>query len=378
MFRATGSVIGHVRVAVAVALALACTTLLIVGAPTVTSAADVTVTINNFAFTPGTITVPVGARVVWTNQQAGVSHTTTSDTGVWDSGRLATGQSFAVTFTQPGTFPYHCSIHPGMQGTITVVAQTAPVAVADSYTFVTGTTLTVPAAIGVLTNDDPGNPAAALAVATQPTHGALALNIADGSFIYTPVGGYVGSDAFTYTLTNSVGASTGAVSLTITAATVTGLTTVAPAANGGAAPMMPVGSSFTLMTTGMFSNGTTGAVIGLMYASSNPGIATVDPATGLVTALTGGQTTIIVTAPNPAPGSPARTQITVIVTGAAGSGLVPPAVQPGTHLDVPIAHVTIAPQPTPHPTGAGTGTGGAQPQAAGAPTATPNVQPGRH
>ncbi len=108
------------RTAYALLLAGACAAVFIVGSPAPVNAADVAVTINSFAFTPGTITVPFGTRIVWTNQQ-GVTHTTTSDTGVWDSGFLTTGQSFDFTFTQPGTFAYHCSIHPGMHGTIIVL-----------------------------------------------------------------------------------------------------------------------------------------------------------------------------------------------------------------------------------------------------------------
>ncbi len=77
------------------------------------------VTIDNFAFSPAMLTVKVGTTVRWTNQQ-GVQHTVTSDTNMWDSGRLSQGQSFEQTFTQAGTFAYHCSIHSSMKGTITV------------------------------------------------------------------------------------------------------------------------------------------------------------------------------------------------------------------------------------------------------------------
>jgi len=77
------------------------------------------VTINNFAFDPPTLTVKVGSIVQWTNQQD-TDHTVTSDTGEWDSGHLSQGQSFQQTFAKSGTFPYHCSIHSTMKGTIVV------------------------------------------------------------------------------------------------------------------------------------------------------------------------------------------------------------------------------------------------------------------
>jgi plastocyanin len=88
-------------------------------------AADVAASINNFAFSPNPLAVPVGTRVVWTNMQTGVPHTVTSDTGLWDSGTVSPGAMFAFTFNTPGTFPYHCNIHPTMHGTVTVTGQAA-------------------------------------------------------------------------------------------------------------------------------------------------------------------------------------------------------------------------------------------------------------
>jgi plastocyanin len=93
---------------------------LIVGAgATTTSAADMAITIQNFAFNPATITVPVGTKVTWTNQDP-ATHTVTSDTGAFDSKNLTTGQAFSFTFSQAGSFAYHCSIHTRMVATIVV------------------------------------------------------------------------------------------------------------------------------------------------------------------------------------------------------------------------------------------------------------------
>ncbi|MGQ0815452.1 MAG: carboxypeptidase regulatory-like domain-containing protein [Gemmatimonadota bacterium] len=74
-------------------------------------------------FQPRDITVSVGATVTWTNR--GISqHTVTSDTGIWDSGARNPGATFTRTFSQAGTFPYHCTLHgapgAGMAGTVTV------------------------------------------------------------------------------------------------------------------------------------------------------------------------------------------------------------------------------------------------------------------
>ena len=56
-------------------------------------------------------------------------HTATSTTGAFDSGDLAQGESFSVTFTTPGTYDYFCTPHPTMTGQI-VVQAAAPAATA--------------------------------------------------------------------------------------------------------------------------------------------------------------------------------------------------------------------------------------------------------
>jgi plastocyanin len=73
----------------------------------------------NFAFTPATITIPVGTSVTWTNTDS-VQHTTTSVDDLWKSGNLAKDASFSFTFDTPGTYEFMCSIHNSMKGTITV------------------------------------------------------------------------------------------------------------------------------------------------------------------------------------------------------------------------------------------------------------------
>src|SRR5215212_5942076 len=77
------------------------------------------VSVVDFAFEPGTISVPVGATVTWTNTGSR-PHTVTADDGSFDSGRLDPGEQFSQTFDQPGTYTYHCGFHPEMQGTIVV------------------------------------------------------------------------------------------------------------------------------------------------------------------------------------------------------------------------------------------------------------------
>jgi plastocyanin len=81
-----------------------------------------TVAIQNFSFSPTAITVKVGTKVTWTNKDS-TSHTVTADSGAadaFDSGTLATGQSFSHTFSKAGTFAYHCTFHSDMHGTVEV------------------------------------------------------------------------------------------------------------------------------------------------------------------------------------------------------------------------------------------------------------------
>lgn len=78
-----------------------------------------TVTIKNFAFTPANLTVKAGSTVQWTNMDT-TDHTVTSDNNLFNSGTLSNSDSYQFKFDTPGTYTYHCSIHPMMKGTITV------------------------------------------------------------------------------------------------------------------------------------------------------------------------------------------------------------------------------------------------------------------
>jgi plastocyanin len=78
------------------------------------------VKIVDFAFKPKTISVPKGTRVKWVNKGS-VSHTSTSNSGLWNSGAIAPGDTFSHVFKKAGTFKYHCTIHPStMVGKIIV------------------------------------------------------------------------------------------------------------------------------------------------------------------------------------------------------------------------------------------------------------------
>ena len=67
--------------------------------------------VGNFYYSPSTpVTIDVGCDVRWNVVQA--THTSTSNTGVWDSGTITIGNSYTYTFTSTGSYLYGCSIHP--------------------------------------------------------------------------------------------------------------------------------------------------------------------------------------------------------------------------------------------------------------------------
>jgi plastocyanin len=78
------------------------------------------VSIENFSFSPATITVKKGTTVTWTNNDT-TAHTVTADSGnAFDSGTMEQGKTFSHTFDSAGTFKYHCTLHSDMHGTVTV------------------------------------------------------------------------------------------------------------------------------------------------------------------------------------------------------------------------------------------------------------------
>ena len=90
------------------------------GTPTRPEATNI-VTIQNFAFTPASITVKKGTQVTWANHDS-AAHTVTENDGQTgpDSGTMNPGSGYSFTFTTAGTYHYHCAFHPSMLGTVVV------------------------------------------------------------------------------------------------------------------------------------------------------------------------------------------------------------------------------------------------------------------
>ena len=91
--------------------------------PTI-SAATITIqasarTLGTAAFVPNPVTLSPGGVLTWSNTDS-TTHDMVSDAGTYDSGRIAPGGRFDFTFSSKGSFPYHCSIHSGMVGTVVV------------------------------------------------------------------------------------------------------------------------------------------------------------------------------------------------------------------------------------------------------------------
>jgi plastocyanin len=85
------------------------------GAPVAANA----VSIKSFAFAPASVSVKVGTTVTWTNKDE-EPHTVAADGGSFRSSPLTPGKTYRYTFTKAGRYPYSCTIHPFMRGTVVV------------------------------------------------------------------------------------------------------------------------------------------------------------------------------------------------------------------------------------------------------------------
>jgi plastocyanin len=116
--RRIGLVLGAVGVTALLAAALP--ELTAAGEAVVAAAASpATIDIDNFAFTPATLTVTAGTTVNWKNDDDS-PHRIGDKDGTFKSAALDTDDTFSHTFAAPGEYPYICTIHPYMVGKIVV------------------------------------------------------------------------------------------------------------------------------------------------------------------------------------------------------------------------------------------------------------------
>jgi amicyanin len=82
-------------------------------------AEDAAVKIDDFAFSPPSLTVKAGTTVTWRNKDD-IPHTVASSGRLFKSKALDTDDSYSFTFNEPGSYQYFCSLHPHMTGKIVV------------------------------------------------------------------------------------------------------------------------------------------------------------------------------------------------------------------------------------------------------------------
>jgi plastocyanin len=80
---------------------------------------EVKIDIQNFKFSPDTVTIKVGQTVTWTNQDS-ATHSVVALDGSWKSASLDNGGKFSHTFDTAGTYDYRCGFHASMTGKIIV------------------------------------------------------------------------------------------------------------------------------------------------------------------------------------------------------------------------------------------------------------------
>jgi plastocyanin len=100
------------------ALVLGATVTALCACPALASApAPKTVTLKNISFTPATVKIARGASVKWVWKDGDTPHNVTFST---KHSKTQHSGSYTLKFARAGTFTYHCTIHPGMDGKVVV------------------------------------------------------------------------------------------------------------------------------------------------------------------------------------------------------------------------------------------------------------------
>jgi plastocyanin len=81
-----------------------------------------TINVDNFSFSPATLTVTAGTTVTWTNHDD-IPHNIVERDQKFKSKALDTDDSYSHTFAEPGTYEYFCGLHPKMVGKVIVEAK---------------------------------------------------------------------------------------------------------------------------------------------------------------------------------------------------------------------------------------------------------------
>jgi plastocyanin len=90
------------------------------GSGAATTSDTVEIDMKNFQFAPKDATVKVGQKVKWVNQDTAPHDATDEKTGQFKSDQFGKGESYEFTAKKAGKIAYVCTLHPGMEGTLTV------------------------------------------------------------------------------------------------------------------------------------------------------------------------------------------------------------------------------------------------------------------
>jgi plastocyanin len=93
--------------------------LLILSSSSIALGSSHTIIVENMKFTPDKLEIKPGDAVVWLNKDY-FPHTATSNEKAFDSGQIASGKTWKFRFKKKGAFPYTCTLHPTMLGSIEV------------------------------------------------------------------------------------------------------------------------------------------------------------------------------------------------------------------------------------------------------------------
>jgi plastocyanin len=172
------------------------------------------INIINFAFTPNNVSINVNDSVTW--NWVGSPHTSTSDTGLWDSGVFGTGHVFSRTFTSAGSFPFHCTVHPFMTGSVNVQSVNVPPSVAltnppNGSVFAAPASFTLTATAsdsdGSVTNVEFLQGASVLGNIKSPPYSVPVGNLPAGTYVFSAVatdnGGSNATNSFTISVVTS-------------------------------------------------------------------------------------------------------------------------------------------------------------------------------
>jgi plastocyanin len=180
------------------------------------SAADHFVDVLNNSFSPSSLQINVGDRVIWTNQDDDDdSHSATSNNGAWTGGLMVGfGDQFSVTFSSPGPFFYH-DIFDGFSGSITVLAANTPPSVSITNP-ASGASFTAPVSFSIQASaSDPGGSIANVEFFVDAT--SVGIDTTPNPYSASVTGLFAGEYTLYAVATDNLGAkATNSISISVT------------------------------------------------------------------------------------------------------------------------------------------------------------------